>query len=258
MLQSTYLKNQDADWVKGTDYDAPPTIRFTLHDGDPSLTGANEISFTARIPATTYGAIATVDNKREFSVDEALTFVNSPLTGEATYWGAWDSLTGGNFLGGGQFVDETGDPTAIALTSGDDVTVASGVIRFAYQRGVFTDYFIDLKLNWLRGTAFATAPTNIYANLGLTLTSVGGGTISDIAREIVAFGANTTALDYIRITSNADVDYGLAPSELPFDSFGYYDDLTDGNLLWISQFPLKTYALGDALLWESGKISVDF
>ena len=257
MAQSTYLKAKDSLWIKGTNYPAAATIRISLHSADPALTGANEIAFT-RIAPTTYGAIATSGILRQFPIAQAMTFTGSPVTGTATYWGAWDALTGGNFLGGGQFLDTNGNPAPIALTTANDVTIASGTIRFAYQRGVFSDYFIDAKLNWLKGTTFPTAPSTVRASLGTGLQSDGTGTDSGLARQPVLWAADATITNYIRVANSAQVSFGTAASSMTLDSAGFYDALTVGNLLWIGRFSSRTFAIGDALLWDIGAINVDF
>jgi hypothetical protein len=256
-MQSTYLKNADANWVKGTTYPAAPsTVYITLHSADPSLTGANEIAFDARISVTTFSTVSTVGLSRQCSVNEAITFVDAPSTSSATHWGAWDSLTGGNFLRGGEFLDEDGNPSPIAFTIANDATIASGTIFFAIQRGVFSDYFIDAKLNWMRGVTFPAAPTNIYASLGTNLQSDGTGTDSGIAREIVSFGANTTIPNYIRITNDAQVEF--TQTSVTVNSAGFHDAATLGNLLWVGSYSERTFALSDSIIWETGRINVDF
>lgn len=258
MFQSTYVKTQDAAWIKNTTYAAAPTIRISLHSADPSLTGANEIAFT-RVAPTTFGAIATVGTKRQFPINEALTFVSSPITGSATHWGVWDAATSGNFLGGGQLLDENGDPTTVALTTGNDATIASGSIFFAYNIGVFSNYLIDAKLNWYKGTTFPVAPAHIYGGIGLGLTSSGGGTDSGIARQVISWGANITEPNYIRVPNSAEVSFGSTPSGgLTLDSLSYHDSLTDGNLLWVSLYRSQFYIAGNPLSWAAGKINVDF
>ena len=261
MPQSTYLKTRDSLWIKGTNYSTAPTagsgLRISLHSADPLLTGVNEIAF-ARIVPTTYGAIATLALLRQFPINESLTFVNSPITGSATHWGSWDAATGGNFLGGGQFLDSSWIPASIALTAANDVTIASGTIRFAYQRGVFSDYFIDAKLNWLKGTAFPTAPASIRASLGTGLQSDGTGTNSGLARQPVSWGADTTILNYIRVANSAQVAFSAPASALTLDSAGFHDALTAGNLLWVGRFSSRLFAIGEIPLWGSGAINVDF
>jgi|GEM_PF-5289515 len=261
MAQSTYLKEKDALWIKGTNYPAAPTagsgLRISLHTADPSLTGANEIAFTRVAPAT-YGSIATSGILRQFPINQALTFVNSPITGSATHWGSWDALTGGNFLGGGQFLDTNGTPAPIALASANDVTIASGTIRFAFNRSVFSDYFIDAKLNWLKGTAFPTAPASIRASLGTGLLSTGAGTDSGLARQPITWDANVTIANYIRVPNSAQLVFTTITSALTLDSAGFYDALTAGNLIWVGQFPSRTFAIGETPTWEIGAINVDF
>ena len=257
MAQSTYLKTKDSLWIKGTNYPTVPSLRISLHSADPLLTGVSEIAF-ARIASTTYGAVATSGLLRQFPINEALTFVSSPITGSATHWGSWDALTGGNFLGGGQFLDSNGSPAPIAITAANDVTIVTGTIRFAYQRGVFSDYLIDAKLNWLKGTTFPTAPASVRASLGTGLQSDGTGTNSGLARQPVTWGADVTITNYIRVANSAQVSFGTAASSLTLDSAGFHDALTAGNLLWVGRFSSRTFAVGNAMLWDIGAINVDF
>ena len=260
-MQSTYLKTKDSLWIKGTNYPTAPIagsgLKISLHSADPVFTGASEIAFT-RIAPTTYGTVVTLGLSRQFSINQALLFVNSPITGSATYWGSWDAVTGGNFLGGGQFLDSSGIPTPIAITAANDVTISSGAICFAYQRNVFSDYFIDAKLNWLKGTAFPTAPASVRASLGTGLQSDGTGTNSGLARQPVSWGADTTITNYIRVANSAQVNFGTLASALTLDSVGFHDALTAGNLLWVGRFSSRTFAIGEIPLWEIGAINVDF
>ena len=261
MTQSTYLKEKDALWIKGTNYPAAPTagsgLRISLHSANPALTGTSEIAF-ARIAPTTYGAIATLALLRQFPINQALTFVSSPITGTATHWGSWDALTGGNFLRGGQFLDTNGSPAPIALTAANDVTIASGTIRFAFNRSVFSDYFLDAKLNWIKGTTFPTAPASIRASLGTGLLSDGTGTNSGLARQPITWGANVTVPNYIRVPNSAQVIFSALGSALTLDSSGFHDALTAGNLIWVGQFASRTFAIAETPTWEIGAINVDF
>jgi len=256
-MQATYLKLLDALWIKGTSYPTAPVLRISLHSADPSLTGTSEIAF-ARIAPSTYGAIATSGILRQFPIAQVMTFTASPITGSATHWGAWDALTGGNFLGGGQFLDTSGNPAPITLTTGVDAIIASGTIRFAYQTSVFSNYFIDAKLNWLKGTAFPTAPTSIKASLGTGLQSDGTGTDSGLTRQSVPWDVNIVVTNYIRVPNSAQVNFGSAASVMTLDSSGFYDALSAGNLLWVGRFASRTFAIGDGMIWGIGAITVDF
>lgn len=261
MTQSTYLKQLDALWIKSTNYPSAPTagsgLRISLHSADPLLTGANEIAFTRTAPAT-YGAIATSGILRQFPINEALTFTSSPITGSATHWGSWDALTGGNFLRGGQFLDNNGTPAPIALTTGNNTTITNGTIRFAFERDVFSDYFLDAKLNWIKGTSFPTAPASIRASLGTGLLSTGAGTDSGLSRQPIAWDANVTVPNYIRVPNSAQLIFTTLTSALTLDSVGFYDALTAGNLIWVGQFASRTFAIAETPTWEIGALNVDF
>jgi len=257
-MQSTYLKTQDAGWIKGINYPSPPSdIYFSLHSASPELVGANEIAFS-RVTTSSFGSISTLSTLRLLPVTASLTFVNSPITGSATHWGAWDSATTGNFLGGGQVLNSSGIPTPLTLTAGNDVTVASNSIYFAYNIGVFSIYFIDAKLNWLTGTTFPLAPSNVYYGIGTGLTSSGGGVNSGITRQSVSWGSNITIPNYIRVQNTSILDFGDSPSELELDSVAAYDLASGGNLLWIGSFASQTYPIGVPIEFPSGFINVEF
>lgn len=256
-MQSTYLKTQDAAWVKGTNYPSPPTIYLSLHTADSSLSGINEIAFS-RVMVSAFSSISTLDTIRRFSITTETTFVSSPITGNATHWGAWDNSTSGNFLGGGQILNSSGVPSSISLTIGNDATLAANTISFGYNIGVFSDYFIDAKLNWLRGTSFPSAPSNIFYGIGTNLTSSGGGVDAGIARQSISWGANVTLPNYIRIQSSAALNFGGSPSNLTLNSVAAYDLIVGGNLLWIGSFPSRSYPTGVVIDFPIGFINVEF
>lgn len=83
---------------------APTGIYASLHDADPGETGASEISGNgyARVSCG-IGAANWTRSSSTVSNDNALTFTGAtPSTwGTITYFGLWDAVSGGNFIGGG-------------------------------------------------------------------------------------------------------------------------------------------------------------
>ena len=256
-MQSTYLKTQDANWVKGTAYPAAPTVYVTLHTADPALTGANAIAFNARFEVTGWTAVATASTNRETTITDIIQFINAPSSGSATHFGLWDAATSGNFLVGGLLNDVNGVPTPIAYTSGGDVTIPANSLKVAIVRGAFSDYFIDAKLNWLRGTTFPTAPTTTYLGLGSNLLSDGTGT-ELITRQAITWGTNTaTAANMIRILNTAQIST-TAPSAITTNSAAVYTASSGGNLLWVDSLSSRAFASGEAIVFEVNRILVDF
>ena len=257
MTQSTYLKNQDANWVKGTAYPSAPTVYVTLHTAAPALTGANAIAFNARFTVTGWSAIATVGLNRETSITDITQFINAPSSGSATHFGLWDAATSGNFLIGGVLNDADGIASPIAYTSGGNVTIPANSLKVAIARGTFTDYFINAKLNWLRGTTFPTAPTTTYLGLGSNLLSDGTGT-SLITRQAITWGANTTTpTNMIRLLNTAQIST-TAPSAITTNSAAVYTAASSGNLLWVASLSSRNFASAEAIVFEVNRILVDF
>jgi hypothetical protein len=261
MSQSTYLKEEDVKWVRNVGAYAPPptSLWISIHDGNPLLTGANEIAFS-RVEATSFGAIVTSDILRQFPISQSLDFINSPITGTATHVGVWDSPLDGNFLIGGEFVGADGLPAPIALAIANDVTIAAGVIKISYQLGVFSEYFIDAKLNWYQGVAFPVLPsvTNpIFIQIGTGLDSSGAGT-PFLDRQAVSWGSGVTIANYIRVSNDATVTIGTAPPLTSCNSAAFYDAQANGNLLWASQYPTQTFLNESPVFFSAGQINADF
>lgn len=259
MTQSTYLKNQDANWVKGTAYPSAPTALYiSLHSANPSLTGTSELTFDARIAVTTFGNITTVGTTREIPVQQTITFTNAPSTNTAPYWGAWDALTAGNYLGGGVFVDDTGTPNPISFSATDSVVINEGTIRFAYDTDLFSVYFVDAKLNWLAGIAMPTAPAGIYGIPGFNLTLT-TGTEAVLARELLTWSSIITVSEHERIRNSVSLIFdSITEAPLSFNSLRFYDSLTTGNLLFVGRGKQKNYGVGQQPSWLAGRINIDF
>jgi hypothetical protein len=88
MLQSTYSKTFQANWIKGTDAPSAPTnLYVSLHDGDPSLTGANEITTDVAAvrfelaASTDLSAISTVGVRRQRSISVDVSYGNAIADG---------------------------------------------------------------------------------------------------------------------------------------------------------------------------------
>jgi len=112
---SAYLANKFLDAVgNGTAYSAA-NVYIKLHTGDPGANGtANAATETTRKEVTfasaSAGAIAS---------DAAVTWTNIAGSEDATFFTAWDNLSGGNFLFSGSI-------TGNAYIAGDTYTIPSG------------------------------------------------------------------------------------------------------------------------------------
>lgn len=100
-----------------------------------------------------------------------------------------------------------------------------------------SNYTRDKYLNWIKGTAFGTAPTTVYvglyssdptpANSGTEVTT----TIRVAGRVAVAFGSVTQTTPYNTMTHAADVDFGNSAGAATVTHFGIFDASSAGNLL---------------------------
>lgn len=100
-----------------------------------------------------------------------------------------------------------------------------------------SNYTRDKYLNWIKGTAFGTAPTTVYvglyssdptpANSGTEVTT----TIRAAGRVAATFGSITQSTPYNTMTHAADIDFGNAAGGATVTHFGVFDASSGGNLL---------------------------
>lgn len=262
MLQSTYLKNADANWIKGTAYIASPTnLYVSLHNGETGLIGSNEITTTvatARVAVTALGAIETSGNTRRRLIASDVSFGNAIASGSATHWGLWDTSVGGNFLGGAQLLDTLGNPFILTITSGQQIFIGANSLIISYTIGVFSNYFIDKKLSWFSGTAFGTQPSGIWAGLASSAFSDGSGTYVAIARSQVTFGANSANGDYVEIGNSTVTTFPNSTIIATINSAGFFDALTGGNLISVGRYSDIDISVGTPLFFNTNTVRLQF
>jgi hypothetical protein len=123
-------------------------------------------------------------------------------------------------------------------------------------------YLANKILNWIKGTAFGTAPTAIYVALYSSDPGVDGTggtdvttTIRTAGRVAVTFGAVASRA----IANSADVDFGTAAGGATVSHFGLWDASTAGNCIGTSPLTAsKTVATGDAVSFPTGSLTMDF
>lgn len=94
---------------------AVTNVYVQLHIGDPSASGtANTATETTRKAVSFAGASGGI-----LTSDADVTWTNISGSQDATFFTAWDALTGGSFLFSGTI---TGNP----YTAGDTYTISSG------------------------------------------------------------------------------------------------------------------------------------
>lgn len=120
---STYSGNALLNWVKGTNMPAAPaTVYAALFNGDPDASGV-EVTGTISLTrsAIAWGAVASrsVANNAESSFG----FANAG--GTVSYVAIFDAASGGNQISKKAI-------TAITISSGEKVAIASGALQLTY------------------------------------------------------------------------------------------------------------------------------
>jgi hypothetical protein len=95
--------------LRGVDFTVS-TVYVSLHNGDPGATGANEITGGSyarqQVNHAGWNAAADAIEGSECTTISDLTFTN--LTANTiTHVGFWDAVSGGNFLMGGETIQDS-------------------------------------------------------------------------------------------------------------------------------------------------------
>lgn len=239
---STYLQAARQNWYKGTTYPAAPTnVYVALFTAMPTQAGAGgtEVSGTgyarqAISAASGWGAISG-GTTGPWSIANAGTtnFGNAGSAwGTVLGFGIYDASTSGNLL----YVANFG--SSVIISNGAPVSFAAGAITITVSN--VSQYLANAALNWYKGTAYPTAPTNTYVALYTTMPNAadsGGVEVSGTgyARQPISASSGWSALtgtDPTDITNANIITYGAAGSAWG-TCLGWClrDALTAGNLL---------------------------
>lgn len=128
-----------------------------------------------------------------------------------------------------------------------------------------SNYLEDKLLNWIKGTAFGTAPVAVYVGLfnGDPLDTAAGGTevtttIRVAGRVAVTFGAITTSATGNSMANNADVDFGNAAAGATMSHFGVFDAPSAGNLLYSAALTggSQSVSIGTSVKFLAGSLTI--
>lgn len=128
-----------------------------------------------------------------------------------------------------------------------------------------SNYLESLILNWIKGSAFATAPVAVFVGLfnGDPLDTAAGGTevtttVNAAGRVAVTFGAITTAAGANSMASNADVDFGNADAGATMSHFAIFDAASAGNMLYSAALTggSQAVSIGTAVKFLAGALTV--
>jgi hypothetical protein len=123
-----------------------------------------------------------------------------------------------------------------------------------------TGYLGNKILRWIDGTAMPTAPTAVYVGLhngnpktsGVEVTT----TIDATGRKACGFATLASGVDHL-LTSDADVDFGLADAGASVSHYSLWDAASSGNMLAsraVSGGPIAV-AVGAAVKFLAGAIT---
>jgi hypothetical protein len=128
-----------------------------------------------------------------------------------------------------------------------------------------SNYLENLILNWIKGSAFASAPSGVYVGLfnGDPTDAGSGGTevtttVRVAGRVAVTFGSITTATGANSMPSNADVDFGNAAGDATISHFALFDAASAGNMLYSGPLTGGTQSVssGTGVKFNSGSLTV--
>ncbi len=255
MAASDYLKTQRLGFISGTNRaSAPANLHFSLHSGDPSGTGANEVTATyvsgrASYASSGFGTITTVGSVRRMLNTALTNWGNSIAAGSIPWIGIWDASTGGNFLYGIRVVTSLGANTTLDFGNGDPVSLAIGSLTVDVSIVNQSIYLADIDLNWLKGTNAPSAPASVYtgfftalsaANVGTEVTS----TIRPAGRLAVSAWTSPVTDGVAKLMKNsATVAFGASAGTVSgVNILGLYDAAPSGNLLiFVSTTPFDVF-----------------
>lgn len=118
-------------------------------------------------------------------------------------------------------------------------------------------YVGDKLLNWIKGTAFGTAPTTIYAALYNGDPDSGGtevtGTVG-LTRQAISWGTVATRA----LSNNAQISFGTASGSATATFVVLYDAATLGNEISKKSISSAAISSGEAVVIASGALTLSY
>lgn len=215
---------------RDTTFTTPGTsVYCSLHNADPSETGASELSggSYARAQAISWNA----PSNRAITNSAAIVFPTLTATiSSATHMGFWDASTSGNFLWG----TPTDKSFLLAMTSGSIPTFNAGTVSIT-ARGGLSSYLSHKWLNHVfRNTAFTTPGTSLYASLHTSTPGLAGSNeISGNGYARVQVSTNWVAPTNGVTTNSTEFTFDTPTgNQGTATHYGIWDALTTGNFLY--------------------------
>ncbi len=127
----------------------------------------------------------------------------------------------------------------------------------------FSSYLEQKILNWIKSTAFGTAPASVYIALFSTdPTNAGSGTevtatVRVAGRLAASFGTVSTSGSGASMSNSAIVDFGVSAGAVTITHFALYDAASAGNLIMFGPLTVsKTLAIGDSAKFNTGDLTL--
>jgi len=252
---SDYLESRITSWLKSSPFpSAPTTVYCGLFDGDPTDSGSGATEVTTDINtggrvAVSYGAT----NDGTITNDTQVDFGASANNASVSHFGIYDSQTSGNLLFHAPLASSrsinSGDPV---LFSVNNLTITVG--------GKLSDFMENALADWTKGTAFPSAPSDVYCALfdgDPTDTGSGGvevtSSVNSAGRVAIPLGIPSDG----SVSNNADVDFGNSDGTVSISHIGIYDAQSAGNLLIHSPLTVtRTINTGDPVKFTTGNITL--
>lgn len=259
MNLSVYFQDLIADWIRGTAFPAAPvSLQIGLSANDPLADGTGILEPTdtgyAR-QAITFAAPAADGASTSISNDAAVTF--GPV--DTVTWTSMAYV----FVSDGTNILFYGPMNAArSLPAGDKLGLAPGSIQLKLTAG-FGAMIGAAILEWVRGTAMAVAPSNLFLALSLANPAYDLSGLAELStgdgyeRQEITFDAPSVSTDGTKIEMADPVIFG--PAEInPWGSIthGAIIDNLDRLIAFAPFAAARTVDLGTAIALTSSDIAL--
>jgi hypothetical protein len=270
MALSTYSANSILGWIKGVTFPVAPTnLFFSLHSAD-SKNGANEVTNTfasgrVSYTAADFSVVSQVAAFRQISSTIAVDWGASILAGSVSHFGIWDAITGGNCLFVGDCRTALGVANPLTFGLGDNISLPISAVIIQIANSAFSNYFVDAFLEWVKGTTFPSAPTDLYT--GLATAILPDGTTTEVTTTIAPSGriaiastlwtAIATVGNYRQTRNTNNASFGTSAGAVTgLDFVTIWDASSAGNLIAYGAIPSQNIAVGQSVLIAANAITL--
>ena len=118
-------------------------------------------------------------------------------------------------------------------------------------------YVGDKLLNWIKGTAFGTAPTNVYASLWNGDPDSGGTEITgtvNLTRQAVTWGSVSARA----LANSAEVNFGTANATASGTYVALFDASSSGNQISKKSISTASITSGEKVAIAIGALSLTY